>query len=268
MSNPPLEKPKKDWSLSIATGIFLISLAARIIKLIIDPVLLRDAAACLKLSEIWYHSGEYSQTTVDNIVVPPLPIFAIKKMMEFEYPFEIAGRSIALFFGSMLPVLGYIALSKLFKERVIRFTGVIFLLLHPTLVSYSIQPMRENYYLFFSGLIIIGVINAVQKNKSRDWGICGALSAFALFCRYEAFEMLLICPAILFFLLIRKRMSFCVFTKHLSHFLVSSVAGTLLLLSITEYDLTFIKKITNYKDNVIKENIVDFLFYPDFESNK
>ena len=203
MSDTQSENTKKDWTIVIVTGFYLISLTVRIIKLILDPVLLRDSAAYLKLAEIWYNSGDYLQTTVNSFVVPPLPIYTIRKMMEWEYSSEVAGRSIALFLNSMLPVLGYIALSKLFKSKAIRFTGVLFLLLHPSLVSYSIQPLRENYYLFFSGLTIIAVIHAIQKNSLKDWGICGVLSAFTFFCRYEALELLLICPVILLFLLIR-----------------------------------------------------------------
>lgn len=233
--------------------IFSVSLILRLIKLILDPVMMRDSALYLEIAENWHKTGNYSTTLIDDVIVPPLPIFAIKKGIDWGLSSEIAGRSIALFLGSMIPVLGYIIALKIFKKKAFAFICVALLVLHPTLISYSIEPLRENYYLFFCGVLIIAIIRTLEEGKTYLWIVIGLLSTVLIFCRYEAMESILISLFVLLYSLINKRISLNKTFICGTLYLCSLTASFVILLSITNYDLSFILKISKYSEKAIPD---------------
>ena len=88
------------WSFDIiCLLIFLMSIAIRLVKLVFEPLLLRDGTFYLRMAEIWHQTGDYLEITKEASNVPPLPLWCIKTLMNFYGNPEIAGRSISIFLG-------------------------------------------------------------------------------------------------------------------------------------------------------------------------
>lgn len=233
--------------LSCAVVVFLVSLAIRLAKLIVDPLIMRDCAVYLELAENWYATGQYSVTLQSEHIIPPLPLFTIKELMESGFSSEICGRSLALFLGSSIPVLGFLGAYRIKKDNIFAasiMAGI--LAVHPTLVAYACQPLRENYYMFSMGLLFICVIDAIKDRSRVKWMLCGVCCAIAFFCRYEAFEMFLILPVIMFFVGWKQHLPRPYCWKCLLFFWGAIAISMVLLLSMTKYDSTFLQKIQLY----------------------
>ena len=236
----------------VYAALFLGALSARLLKMMLDPMLLRDSAFYLSLAERWTAEG-YSQTVIDGtVIIPPFPIYCITKLMACNFSAEIAGRSISMFLGSIIPLLGYIIAYKIFKKNIIAVITAVLLIIHPSLVSYSTQPLRESYYLFFMGLLIIEIVNGIKEGKIKYWGLCGFFLSFALFCRYESIEFILFCPLIILYLFLRRNIDQKKFIKDLSSFFLALLVTSGLLLSITSYNLLFISNIAKYLNRPIQ----------------
>ena len=268
VSSTKPNKAEQNHQLLLFVIIFLIALTARIVKLILDPVIMRDSVLYLGLSEIWQRTGEYSQTIINDAIIPPLPLFAIKEVMACGFSSQIAGRSLSLFLGSIIPVLGFIIAVKLFKDKVIALICAAVFILHPNLVSYSIHPLRENYYLFFAGIAIIEIINAVKNRNITDWCLVGIFASFAMFCRYEALEFTIICPLILLFSCLKKRISAKKVIRSLAAFFVGYAVTFTILLSMIDFDLSFVKKISHYGQEMVPENVFDNIVYDNPQSDQ
>ena len=237
---------KTQWNrTALFFAVFLLALTVRLLKLITDPMLLRDSALYLALAEKWQKTGSYAQTIIGGTIIPPLPLFSIVKATEYGLDSEIAGRSIALFLGAIIPVLGYIISYKLSHRIELSLISALILILHPTLISYSIQPLRENYYLFFLGLVFITLINGIKTKKMKDWGLSGILIAFAAFCRYEALEFILLIPAIAYFVFRTSRNKYNTI-KPVMFFFLAFILTSVSLLSMVGFDMNFVKKILVY----------------------
>ena len=223
-------------------------------------MLLRDSARYLILAERWHETGEYIQIIKEGVIVPPLPIFCVVKLMSCGFSAEVAGRSINLFLGAMITDLGYQIAHKAFKDKLLSAFTALLLIFHPILISYSIQPLRENCYLFFLGLAILETISGIKEKKIQNWGMCGVYLSFGLFCRYEAAEMLVICSSILVFLFYKKVIDLRKLACLLGVFLITNIATTSLLLSVTNYDISFLTKVSKYSDKIIQQtNVRDFI---------
>lgn len=238
---------KIQWnSMLIYAAIYTVALAARLLKMGLDPMLQRDSALYLILAEKWHETGNYCQAIETGTIVPPLPLFAIVKAMDLGLDSEIAGRSTALFLGAMIPVLGYIISYKIIHKTELSLICAILLILHPTLISYSIQPLRENFYLFFIGLSIIAVTNGIRTKRMEDWCTSGTLTAFAVFCRYEAAEFLIFFPVVTAYLFLKTNNRLSNSIRSMAIFYLSFILTSILLLSIVNFNVSFITKTTSY----------------------
>ena len=236
--------------LSCAVVVFLVSLAIRLAKLIVDPLIMRDAAQYLDLAEIWFESGRYSDTFLFGNVVPPLHLFSIREMMQLGFSSDVCGRSLALFFGSAIPVLGFLAAYRIRHKIGMAFLMAWILAANPSLVSYSIQPMRENYYMFSMGVILILAIDAWKRQSQMKWMLCGVMCAVALFCRYEALEMIVILPVVMLMAKWKQHLPYHRLVKNLVSFFLAIGVSTILLLSMTGFDASFLNKITRYGGDI------------------
>ena len=231
---------KIKWNnIAVLSAIFLFSLATRELKLVLDPMLQRDSALYLTIAETWQETGVYAETI--RPVIPPFPLFTIVKMMDLGLNAEVAGRSLSLFLGAMIPVLVYIISYNIFKDITTSLIGVLCLSLHPTLVAYSIQPLRENHYIFMLGLIIIFIIYGIKKRSLAEWGLCGCVTAIAFFCRYEALELFFLYLFIGLVLFFNKKTSAKRFVVAVFFVLMTFILTSLILISITDYNITFIE---------------------------
>ena len=185
--------------------IFLLSFIIRINKLIFDPVLMRDSTLYLNLVTKWSISNNIEDVSNVTPVFPLLPLWIIKQFMLFIYHAEYAGRSLSIFLGSSIPVIGFVLARKATNSIRVAIVTAFLLMIHPVLLAFSVQTMRENYYLVTIMLMIMSIIDAIKKRDSIKWCCAGALCAISCFCRYEAFEFLVLFPVIVLGFYLAKR---------------------------------------------------------------
>lgn len=229
--------------------IFTISLILRIFKLVLDPVPMRDSTFYLSLAREWLDNGMILNTDFHG---PLLPIYTIKELARFtDIDIEIAGRSLALFLGSMIPALGYFISYKIFDDRKISVICAIILMLHPNLISYSIEPLRDSPYLFFEELIILEAIIAIKERKTLNWFFCGIFSTLAFFCRLEALEYLLIIPLVIFYLYLKNYFSLRKFALNISTYIIPAFLSFITIPCIIDLRMDFVFRILFYaKDRI------------------
>ena len=133
---------------------------------------------------------------------------------------------------------------------------------HPSLVSYSIQPMRENYYMVSMGLLLIFAIDAWKRKSQMKWMLCGVMCAVAVFCRYEALEMMIILPVVMVMAKWKQHLSSHHLVMNLASFFLAIAVSTIVLLSITGYDASFLKKIIRYGGDIEFHNRPEMIVRP------
>ena len=232
--------------------IFFASVAVRMMKMIFEPLLLRDGAFYLRLAETWNRTGDYSELTRELTIVPPPPLWCIKTLMNFCGSAEIAGRSLSLFLGGLIPVIGFWAAKELTHNSRISLVAALCFIFHPNLVSYSIQPMRENFNILLIGLLIITMVRNYRKTMMARWFICGVIIGTAFFCRYEALEFLIIVFAEIALLKLKKN-SIVPFLKSVSVFLLAFALTSLSLLTFTGGDYSFFYRVEKYSRTMLAE---------------
>lgn len=197
-THPTKRLNKKRIFLCISVLIFLSAMLVRMLKIVLDPTLPRDGAFYLLFVEHWIDTGDYYYTFFDRIrLPPPLSLWMIKKLALTGFSLEIAGRSISMFFGSLIPVVGFFFTFRVCRNIRIALFAALLLILQPDLVLYSGHPLRENTYIFFNGLLLLMITEAVIRDNILKWAACGLLLAMSAFCKYEALEFFVIVPFLL-----------------------------------------------------------------------
>lgn len=181
--------------------LYLISLSIRILRLIADPVLTRDAITYLDIIYIWKETNSYSKAISNHPIVPPLPLYLIKLFSDMGYPISITARFLSIIFSSFIPIIWFLIVEKIFHKRMISIITFLLLAINPNLVSCSIQPLRENPYMFLLGLSVLYFVKGIINVSCFYYCITGLYLGLALFCRYETLECLFIFPLLTFILL-------------------------------------------------------------------
>ena len=226
----------------VILSLFCLSFVLRIAKLIIDPMILRDAALYLIKTESWYVSHDYQAAFSNVKKFPSLPLLAIKELMRLGYGVEPVGRAFNIYIGSLIPIVCFFLVLKLLKDARLALISSVLLSIHPNLISYSIQPLRETLYIFFVELFLYHLIDAVKRESYVGCIYCGIFASLSFFCRYEAVELIAV------FIIILSG-SFCLKKIRLLHlltenaaFAVSYAISTMVLLSFIDFDLSFVSE--------------------------
>lgn len=233
-------KNKKQAVFCICVLIYAAAMLFRLTAFLFNPLLARDSALYLTMAELWHETGDYTQTFLPGIVVPPFPGWAVKTAMQFGFGAEVSGRTIAVILGSLLPVAGFLFTWKITRNIRIGLLAALLLIIHPELVSYSFQPLRENFYLLFEALLLITLVDAIRRNGIVNWSACGCLLSLAFFCRYEALEFLVVIPSLLVILLLCKRINLKQAFLNVSAFYLLFVLTAIPLLWLVDFNCYFL----------------------------
>ena len=229
--------------LYICLSIYLTALLVRTCKILLDPVLARDASLYLTWVRNWISTGSYHYTFFDQVgLVPPLPLWFIKTLMLSGLDAETAGRAISMFFGSLTPVIGFIFTLRICRNIRIALLAAVLLVLHPDLVQYSGQPLRENSYIFFDGILLLLIVEAVRKSAVFKWAACGILLSLTAYCRFEALEFTVIVPFILAALCYFRRINLKEAVRNAAAFYLFFCLTHVLLLTCVDFDYEFIAR--------------------------
>ena len=235
--------------LCICVLIFAASLLFRLMKLIIDPGFVRDSTLYLQWARHWYETGDYHFTILNAPVKSVVfPIWVVKKLMSSGFSEEIVGRALSLFLGSMIPVIGFAIAMRACRNIRLALVTALLLAIHPDLVPYSVQPMRENFYIFFEALLLLMIVESIKNGTACNWGACGIFVSFISFCRYEGMEFILIVPFVIVAMAVinktkRKRM-----LLNIAFFSICFCVTSVSLLSLSDFETGIESKIEDLLD--------------------
>lgn len=171
----------------IILGIFVFSVAVRLLYMYCAPLLSRDAVAYVML---------VLDPASCDIQVPPLLNLCMSGLYALGIPPHIGGRIVNILAGSLLPVVLYLTAGELGWAKRWQCTAAVLASVHPMLVLYSVDILRESLYLFFAALTVYCVILGIRKRVCW-WAAAGVTSAMAAASRLEALEFLMLIPIIL-----------------------------------------------------------------------
>ena len=120
--------------------------------------------------------------------------------------------------------------------------AAILLVFHPDLVQYSGQPLRENPYVFFDGLLLLLIVESIRKSTALKWAGCGILLSLTAYCRFEALEFTVIVPFILAALCSFRKMNVKDAVRNSATFYLSFCLTYILLLTCVDFDYEFITR--------------------------
>ena len=249
MLNPCLtnKSEKRSILLCISLLVFAASLALRLLKLALDPGLMRDSSLYLAWADNWFQTGNHLHDILgDPTLTPPLAPWTIKTVMAYGFNADISGRAISLFLGSLMPVAGFLFALKLCGKIRIALLTTFLLVVHPDLVTYSVQPLRENVYLFFIGALLTMIVDAVHDNSAVKWGICGIPLSLAFFSRYETMEFFLIIPLIILTLFFLKRIKLKQVFLYSISLGLTFILTSVVFLYFIEFKCYFLSKLIYY----------------------
>ena len=237
--------------LCISVLIYVAALLVRMTKIVLDPTLPRDGAFYLLFVEHWIATGDYIYTFFDRIgIPPPFSLWMIKTLTLEGFNPEIAGRSISMFFGSMIPVAGFFFTFLASRNIRIALVAAFLLVFQPDLVLYSGQPLRENTYIFFNGMLLIMITEAVIRNSILKWAVCGIFLAMAAFCRYEALEFSVIVPFLLAALCYFRKLKMKEAILNAAAFFLFLALTSVLLWACADFDLRLVARPLDFINNV------------------
>ena len=226
--------------LCISLLIYAVALLVRTLKITLDPALERDAGVYLSWVEHWIETGDYFYSFFDRVgLVPPLSLWSIKTLTLTGFSTEIAGRSISMFLGSLLPVIGFFFTWRICRNIRIALLAALVLVLHPNLVEYSCQPLRESCYAFFNCILLFAFMEAIRKASFFNWAVCGIALSLTAYTRFEALEFMLFVPLILAALCYFKKIKWKDAFRSVASFYLFFCLTSVLLLACVDFDSRF-----------------------------
>ncbi len=214
-------------------GIFVVAAALRSLSWYCEPLLSRDGTLYARLA-----SGDVT-LPMQHWSSPLLP-FILKSCFEFGLNVHICGIVLNIFLGSLMPIVVFFISKELkFADKWAYYAGVL-IAVHPVLIEFSKNILRENLYLFFSSMIILYLIKVYncKKNRLLNTGLLGLFTGFAVMSRYEAMEFaFLVFVVLLWKNFIEKKLSwqvcfYSIFVYGITFFITT--AG-ILLLTVNNY---------------------------------
>ena len=182
--------PIRDPGLAAA---FLFFLALRIFAHFRFPALSRDGCYYLMLVQRWLESGNFDVLmNTPDFWIPPLPLFMMKLLVGCGFSLEFAGVGLNILLGSLLPLVVFLITNELCTNRKIAWGAMLLCGVNPSMITLSIDPLRDMPYLFFAGCFLWQLCVAARRPHWRPWCLSGCFFALALLSRYEAAEMLLL----------------------------------------------------------------------------
>ena len=184
---------KKDWTilLCLLTGLLL-----RVLYIIRYPIQPRDAYSYMNVITKWEKEGFIE----DGIGIVPLSLWILKTPHKlFSIDLLKGGVVINMILGLLIIVVMIRITGAIFHNELIQlFVGLI-TATHPILIHFSCVFLRENSYLFFSGLALFCLVKYLASPRYLYLSCGSVASSLSFACRLEGLELpLFFFSAILF----------------------------------------------------------------------
>ena len=179
----------------VATLFF--ALAVRLIHLYGSPMETRDGIAYVNFTQQWFEQGSAALPSFGRMK-PPLFCYLGKTLMFLHLSAATALLAINLACGVLMLIPAYWMGRTLYDDREagLWFAGVTAVM--PPLVAMSCTRERECMYLFLMFWIVLLWIWVIKRHREKLCAVLsGGVSVLAVYCRYEALELLLFSVAAL-----------------------------------------------------------------------
>ncbi len=122
---------------------------------------------------------------------PPLYPLLVSLLYPLTGELELSARLVSLVFGLLIIPLGFWLGRTIYDER----TGILtafFISLHPYLIRYSGETLRETTYCFFAMLVVGLAMKAVMEKRAVVMILVGVVSALAYLNKHVSLGFLMI----------------------------------------------------------------------------
>lgn len=181
----------------------LVFAAAAVMRLIAwdwAPLLERDSVAYVNAAAVWAETGKYPVPQF-----PPLPCYLIRLLIQLGMAPESAARLYAFVPGCLVPVAAYLlAVEATGSKRIARYAAIFFIF-HPTLLFFSVMPIRDSLYILLAGVALWIGLRAVRSRETGLWIAFAGCAALAWCCRHEGMEFLVLAFLALVIEVLKKR---------------------------------------------------------------
>ncbi|MDD2403320.1 MAG: glycosyltransferase family 39 protein [Victivallaceae bacterium] len=249
----------------ILSGMSILALAIRIFSWYMDSTISRDSIYYIRMAELWHEYGSYSIMLKQFPGWEWIPFFMVwlmKLLVGFGMSGEAAGIILVITLGSLLPLIIYAIAQVVCNSREIAFGAALLGVVHPTLTEMSTEILRDTPYLFFAGLAVLFLLNAVKYQKWWQWFLGGVMVAIAIMIRYESAELLVLALGYLLIAPFFKWTGYRSICISLTCFFLAFIMTILLLFQLAEispgkYGDQYNTRITNDYFEMFKRNLVD-----------
>lgn len=218
----------------------------------------RDSAHYLGYIEQWYNaswSNYYS--FMNEMYQPPLFFYLAQLLMHFNVSPLFASLTINFFWGSTIPIIGYLLAKKIGKNSFFAFITMLVLLFHPSLNRLSIEAQRDIGYIALLSIGILMLIKAITENNLYCVSLAGLFGGLSLLLRIEGIELLPLAGILLFV----KKKNLSDFCKKIMLFQVSMIVVficTLMLMGLHYKDISRIY--FNRYDIIMEESVTTGIY--------
>ena len=180
------------------------------------PFISRDSIQYLNAAARWAEKGSY-----DLFYFPPLPCFIMKLLIQLGFSPDSAGHIYSFTTGLFIPLAAYILILKVTSNRRLARYSAIMLTVHPLLMLFAVEPLRDGLFLLLSLLAMIAAFEGLKTQKVLPWLIGSVFTAAAWCCRFEALELVLLAFLALSVAVAKKQYTFL---KAAGHFMLYTLS--------------------------------------------
>ncbi len=177
------------------SGIFLLSLGARMLYYFLSDRISRDSFGYVEYAELLYKSNwNWSTVYTESLMkkLPPLLTIVLTAGAEVGIGAKTSGILFCMICGSLLPLGVYLCSRNIFKKRIYAYFAALLIIFHPYSIEVSANILREAPYHCFFVLSLAAAIYAINTGKRRFWILFGGLTGLAVLTRREGLEPLII----------------------------------------------------------------------------
>ena len=182
--------------------LLVISLSSRVLYIIKYPVPVRDSFFYARVIREWNENGVIPIETG----TPPLSLYLLGIPNRFlNYDIIKGGICVNLIFGIVFVLLVWHMAYIITCSSIKSFLVGLLVCIHPELIQFSCNPIRENSYLLFLIGSLYFLTRYIKNDKSIEMVFGSLLAAAAFMCRLEGLEIALVYSVIILLVGIKKR---------------------------------------------------------------
>lgn len=215
----------KNRPLPGAAALLLFTAAIHLWAFSWSPYISRDAVQYVNVAARWAEKGSY-----DLLAFPPLPCFCMKLLIQLGLSPECAGKVYCFTTGIFIPLAAYMLILRATSNRRLARYSAIMLTVHPLLLQFSVEPLRDGAFLLLALLAMNCGLAGLKRQKLLPWLSASIFTAAAWCCRFEALELTALAFIALTVGTVKKQYPFL---KAAGHFLLYFLCGLLFWILLT-----------------------------------